>query len=113
MTDSFQFDKFIKWHKRNPNIFHWTVTGGVVEIISMSAEIPTQKDARRLASALRYRGADASVSYRTVYIRNRFNLGKFMDALRAVNIDWEDFETWVSMLYFDGKKHITDRAVKS
>ena len=111
MIDNTNFDDFRKWHEKNPYIFHWTVKGGVVEIISVFARMPDKKDAQKLARALRYRGMDASANYRNVSMRSRCEIGKFIQALTAVKIDWDEFKEGVSMLYFDGSKHIADKEV--
>lgn len=109
MIDSTKFDEFRKWHKENPNILHWTIKGGVVEIISLHAEFDTRNEAQRLARALRYRKMDASSNYRTVSLRSRCEIEIFLQALRAVGMDWNEFKDTVSHLYFDGNKHIADK----
>lgn len=113
MTDSRQFDAFRKWHDENPNILHWTIKGGIVQIISLHAEFDTREEAQRLARALRYRKMDASSNYRTVSIRSWCEIGIFLQALRAVGMDWDEFKETVSHLYFDGDKHITDQKLKN
>lgn len=109
MTDSTQSEEFLKWHKKNRYIFHWTINGGIISIISLYVRFDDQKTAQRLVRALKYRGANASISYCTVSIQTKYEFGKFQQALRAARIEWEDFKKLVSYLYFDGTKHICDR----
>lgn len=112
MITSNDFEEFGKWHKKNRYIFHWRVSAGVVKIISVYAPMDDPKDAQRLARALRYRGVSARSGYRNVSVGN-CDLGIFLQALKAIKVDWEDFKETVSYIYFDGEKHVTDQRVES
>lgn len=109
MTDSTQLEEFRKWHAEHPNIFHWTIKDRKVEILAIHADMDDQKDAQRLVRAMRYRGMDAHVYFRTVSLQSRAGFGVLLEALHATRIDWNDFERSVSFLFFDGEKHITDQ----
>jgi hypothetical protein len=106
-----EMSDYLKWFESNKYIFHWTVKAGIVEIISVYVALPDKKDAQRLSRALRYRGVEASTHWRSVSVRSRCGLGVFQAALNAAKIDWEDFKEWVSFLYFDGNRHIPDKAM--
>lgn len=106
--------KLAKWSRKNPYVLHWTVVGGEVWVISLFAKMEDRKQAQALARALRYRKVKTASSSWSRVSASQFSFGVLQAALKAIKVDWQDFDEQISKLYFNASagKHIPDRVIK-